>query len=212
MRVTAMDSRRTAGTMLLVIALASCREQGQAPAPTAAVSAAPSAAPSAGPLDASPPASAPARTPATDAAGDARVAPVGGNWLKCYAHFQPRVDPKLEVLRLGMMCGPSNGMRKVTDAREAELGGGTSGREHRFTAEAGDCYRIFAVGEPKVEDLDIEVYDTRGARIAWDTSDDRWPIANPDGPFCVMSAGEHRAVVRAQRGSGSYAVEIWRLR
>jgi hypothetical protein len=149
--------------------------------------------------------------PAAEAT-DARAAPVGGNWLKCYANFQPRTQPELEVLRLGLLCGPSNGMRKLSDVQQAELGDGGAGREHRFTAQAGDCYRIFAVGEPGIEYLDVEVFAPSGARVAWDTSDDRWPIVKPDGPFCVFHDGQYRAVVRAQRGSGRYAVEIWRLR
>jgi hypothetical protein len=196
--------------VLATIALAGCRERRSEPVPTASattaapvisVSAAPSARPSVEPV-----------LPATLDGGDAAAAPVGGNWLKCYANFQPRTDPKLDVMRLGLMCGPSNGMRQVTDAREAAVSGGGAGREHRWTAEAGDCYRVFAVGEAGVADLDVEDYYARGARIAWDTSDDRWPIVKPDGPFCVMADGEYRAVVRAQRGSGRYAVEIWRLR
>jgi hypothetical protein len=48
--------------------------------------------------------------------------------------------------------------------------------------------------------------------VAWDTSDDRWPIVEPDGPFCALRDGEYRAVVRGARGSGRYAIEVWRLR
>jgi hypothetical protein len=114
-------------------------------------------------------------------------------------------------MRLGLMCGPSNGMRKVA-AVESEAVEGAAGREHRWQARAGDCYRIFVVGHPVAEDLDVEVFDAKGRRVAFDTTDDRWPIVKPDGPFCVFDAGEYRAVVRAQRGSGRYAIEIWRLR
>ena len=196
--------------MVLVglVALA-CRERDAAPAPAAS---APPSAPA--PASAAPTASAPEppARPADASLPDGRAAPVGGNWLRCYASFVPRTDPELDVLRLGLLCGPSNGMRKLTDARESAVPNGGGAREHRFAAESGDCYRIFAVGEPSVEDLDVEVFDPKGARIAWDTSDDRWPVVSPDGPFCVFSEGEHRAVIRAQRGAGRYAVEIWRLR
>jgi len=110
------------------------------------------------------------------------------------------------------MCGPSNGMRKAAEAREASLAEAGKEREHRFKAEPGDCYRIFAVAEPSIEDLDVEVFGPTGTKLAFDTSDDRWPIVKPDGPFCVFEGGEHRAVVRAQRGHGRYSIEIWRLR
>ena len=111
-----------------------------------------------------------------------------------------------------LVLGERHGMRKVADVQEAKLRDGGPGREHRWTAEPGDCYRIFAVGEPSVEDLDVEVLSPRGRRIAFDTSDDRWPVVKPDGPFCVAEGGEYRARVHAQRGAGSYAIEIWRLR
>ena len=190
----------------------SCRDRDPAPAPAPPQSARPLVSPPK--VSGSPSTSAPEPVaPAFDAgAPDGRAAPVGGNWLRCYASFAPRTDPELDVMRLGLLCGPSNGMRKLTDARESKLRDGGAAREHRFAAQAGDCYRIFAVGEPSVEDLDVEVFNPKGARIAWDTSDDRWPVVAPDGPFCVFSEGEHRAVVRAQRGAGRYAVEIWRLR
>jgi hypothetical protein len=141
----------------------------------------------------------------------AQPAPVGGNWLRCYAHFQPRTQPRLDAMRLGLMCGPSNGMRKVA-AVESEVAEGGAGREHRWQARAGDCFRIFVVAHPSVEDLDVRVFDPNRRQVAFDISDDRWPIVKPDGPFCVFDPGEYRAVVRAQRGGGCYAIEIWRLR
>jgi hypothetical protein len=117
----------------------------------------------------------------------------------------------MDVMHLGLMCGPSNGMRQVVASGAARIESGAA-REHRFEAEAGDCYRVFGVGEPAVEDLDIEVLDAAGKQLAVDTSDDRWPIVKPDGPFCVFADGQYRVVVKAQRGAGSYALEIWRLR
>jgi hypothetical protein len=124
----------------------------------------------------------------------------------------PRNDPKLDVMRLGLLCGPSNGMKKAHEAVGQAVPQAGAASEHRFPASAGDCFRVFAVAEPSVQDLDVEVLDPAGKRVAWDTSDDRWPIALPDGPFCALSDGEYRAVVRAASGSGRYAIEVWRLR
>jgi hypothetical protein len=145
-------------------------------------------------------------------AGDGgRAAAVGGNWLKCYASFSPRTRPEIDVLHLGLMCGPSNGMKQVVASGASRIEQGKE-REHRFDALAGDCYRVFGVAEPSVEDLDVEVLDPAGKQLAVDTSDDRWPIVKPDGPFCVFADGQYRVVARAQRGAGNYALEIWRLR
>ncbi len=115
-------------------------------------------------------------------------------------------------MRLGLMCGPSNGMRKAVEAKDTELGEGVKEREHAFVAELGDCYRVFAVGDSGIEDLDVEVLGPSGTRVAFDTSDDRWPVVKPDGPFCVFEGGTYKARVHAQRGAGHYAIEVWRLR
>ncbi len=206
---------------LLVPTALGCHDRDQA-RPTAAsdgsgldradASAQPSgsaAAASASSAEPAPPTSAAEAAPSGDS-GLRHAAPVGGNWLKCYAEFQPRTRPELDVMRLGLMCGPSNGMKKLTAAPEADIREGDK-REHRWRASVGDCYRIFAVASPDVKDLDVEVLDPKGKRIAFDTSDDRWPVVNADGAFCAFEDGDYRALVKAQRGSGRYAMEIWRL-
>ena len=194
---------------------------GPAPAPSpsvasaAAVTSAARPRPSAAPADASgPDAAASPPVPLADAApiGVDAVAPVGGNWLRCYSRFLPRTRPEVDVQRLALMCGPSNGMKRLSDVQVSSVADGGQPREHKWSARSGDCFRIFAVGEPSIDDLDIEVLAPSGRRIAFDTTDDRWPIVKPDGPFCVFDDGSYRARVRAQRGSGDYAVQIWRLR
>jgi hypothetical protein len=86
-----------------------------------------------------------------------------------------------------------------------------SPRQHRFSAREGECFRVFAVGDPKIDDLDVEVLDSSRRRIAFDDGDDRWPIVKPDGPFCVFEAGEQSIRVGAAHGGGRYAVELWKL-
>ncbi|MEZ4224047.1 MAG: hypothetical protein R3B13_24070 [Polyangiaceae bacterium] len=211
-----MGARDTRWLLATAVLLLSCnRGREGTPGPQPAPSAGPSAVPELeSPAAVSPPtASAAPSAPAASAPAEAgHPAPVGGLWLACYSGFAPRTQPKLDVMRLGLLCGPQNGMTKLTDTKEADVTEGGKGREHAFEAQAGDCYRIFAVAEPSVEDLDIEVLSPSGRRVAFDSSDDRWPVVKPDGPFCVTEDGVHRARVQAQRGHGRYAVEIWRLR
>jgi hypothetical protein len=141
-----------------------------------------------------------------------RPAPVGGKWLSCYASFAPRSDPRLDVERLSEACGPSNGMVKVKGfAGELRADAGPA-PVHRFAARAGECFRVFAVADPAIEDLDLELFDARGRRVAFDEGDDRWPIVEPDGPFCGFDAGEQSISVTASHGAGRYAIELWKLR
>jgi hypothetical protein len=83
---------------------------------------------------------------------------------------------------------------------------------HRFAARAGECFRVFAVADPAVEDLDLELFDARGRRVAFDDGDDRWPIVEPDGPWCSFDATELSMRVTASHGGGRYAIELWKLR
>jgi hypothetical protein len=140
-----------------------------------------------------------------------RAAPVGGDWLRCYGNFVPRVDPRHDLARLTASCGARNRMRRRLGPIEGSVVEGGKPAEHRFRVVQGGCYRVFAVGEPFVRDLDVEVLSADGRRVAYDTGEDRWPIVEPDRPFCAFEAGEYRAVVRAQRGSGRYALAIHQL-
>jgi hypothetical protein len=86
-----------------------------------------------------------------------------------------------------------------------------SSEDHRFEAGAGDCFRIFAVADAFVSDLGVEVISPHGRAVTWDRNGDRWPVLNPDGPFCLFDAGTYTVRVRALQGKGRYALQIWRL-
>lgn len=142
-----------------------------------------------------------------DAAG--KPEPVGGPWVTCYAHFRPTSTPERDVTRLALLCGPENGMKIVgstitADASDIPI-------EHPLEAKPGECFRVFAVAAPQVTDLAIEVRDPKGVPVASDHNNDRWPILNPDGPFCLLDGGKHTVRVHARQGRGSYALQIWRL-
>lgn len=121
-----------------------------------------------------------------------------GNWVRCYAGFAARDTPALDVMRLGLMCGPSNGMRRVAGAR--------------WEARKGDCYRVFAVGGPGVQALRVSVVAGAGRILASTIAARRWAVLEPDGAFCSPQAGAYQASARVVRGQGKTAVEVWRLR
>lgn len=135
--------------------------------------------------------------------------PVGGRWVSCYANYRPTSTPERDVARLAALCGPSNGM--------VPLGAVTAGdavdtaEDHRLEAVAGECFRVFAVADPFVTDLGVEVINPRGNAVTWDRNGDRWPVLNPDGPFCLFDAGTYTIRVRALQGKGHYALQVWRL-
>jgi hypothetical protein len=138
---------------------------------------------------------------------------VGGPWVRCYGGFHPAGDPVKDVTRLSLLCGPENGMKRLSKQplEGAVVAGGPAVTE-TFEAHRGECYRIFAVAEPTVADLDVVVRSSRGAPIAADHGEDAWPIVQPDRPFCALEADHYLVEVSAKRGSGRFAAEVWALR
>jgi hypothetical protein len=143
------------------------------------------------------------------AAGSRPSEPVGGRWVSCYANYRATSTPERDVARLTALCGPDNGMTPVGSIVVGEAL--DTAEDHRFEARAGDCFRIFAVSDAFVTDLGVEVINARGNAITWDRNGDRWPILNPDGPFCLFDAGTYTIRVRALSGKGRYAMQVWRL-
>lgn len=146
---------------------------------------------------------------------DAPAVPVrvGGPWVRCYGGFHPGGDPVKDVTRLSLLCGPENGMRRLSRAplEGALVEGGPSVTE-TFEAHRGECYRVFAVAERTVSDLDVVVRSSRGAAIAADHGEDAWPIVQPDRPFCALEDDRYTLDVSTKHGTGRFAAEIWVLR
>jgi hypothetical protein len=138
---------------------------------------------------------------------------VGGPWVRCYGGFHPSGEPLKDVTRLSLLCGPENGMKRLS--REPLTGTVSAGGppvSETFEAYRGACYRVFAVAEASVADLDVVVRSSRGSAIAADHGEDSWPIVQPDRPFCALEDDHYTVEVTAKRGSGRFAAEVWMLR
>ena len=137
---------------------------------------------------------------------------VGGPWVRCYGGFHPSGEPLKDVTRLSLLCGPENGMKRLS--KEPLAGAVSAGGPpvtETFEARRGACYRVFAVAEPTVADLDVVVRSSRGSAIAADHGEDSWPIVQPDRPFCALEDDRYTVEVSAKRGSGRFAAEVWAL-
>ena len=138
---------------------------------------------------------------------------VGGPWVRCYGNFRPSGDPVKDVTRLALLCGPENGMVRVSKApMEGTVAEGQPPAALPLQAARGECYRIFAVAQPSVADLDVVVRSSRGAPIAADHGEDRWPVVQPDRPFCALEDDALTVEVMGRKGGGRFAAEVWRLR
>lgn len=138
---------------------------------------------------------------------------VGGPWVRCYGNFRPSGEPLKDVTRLSLLCGPQNGMRRMSPKTlEGSVSEGGAPASSTFAAKRGECYRIFAVAEPGVADLDVAVESSRGSAIAADHGEDSWPIVQPDRPFCPLEDDTLTVRISARRGAGRFAAEVWQLR
>jgi hypothetical protein len=138
---------------------------------------------------------------------------IGGPWVQCYGSFHPAGDPVKDVTRLSLLCGPENGMRRLSKAPiEGAVTEGAAPITTTFEARRGECYRVFAVADASVTDLDLTVRSSRGAPVAADHGEDAWPIVQPDRPFCPLEKDVYTLEIAAHRGQGRFAAEIWVLR
>lgn len=149
---------------------------------------------------------------AADLTGPAEPVRVGGPWVRCYGNFKPSGDPIKDVTRLGLLCGPVNGMRRLFDqAWVGRVAEGEAPVVESFQVKRGECFRIFAASETPIRDLNIAVKSSRDATIATDHGEDGWPIVQPDRPFCMLFDDTLRTEIWAQRGQGRFAAEVWVL-
>jgi hypothetical protein len=134
---------------------------------------------------------------------------LGGPWTGCYATYQPQGDPMQDLARLALACGRPTGLAPVTPARPGDAQGeGDAAERFAFRARAGRCYRVLAVGDSNVIDLDVAVIAPDGRLAAADVSHDRWPIVPPRGPLCVGVEGVYAIEAAVVRGSGRYALQV----
>lgn len=139
-----------------------------------------------------------------------RVSPVGGLWVTCHGGFVATGEPERDLHRLTLMCGPVNGMSPHGDLLRGEVGGGEPAA-FSFEARDGHCYRIFAVAEAAVVDLNVAVLGSRGSRVAGDHGRDRWLIVHPDRPFCSFGDEPFTVEVTSGEGKGRFVGQIWSL-
>jgi hypothetical protein len=162
-----------------------------------------------GPVSAGTPAPAgpsPAPTQGTPAGGPQPQTP----WDGCYASFDPQGDPVADLRRLARGCGAANAMKPMTAIHTGEQSQAEPVQRVAFhVPAAGRCYRIYAVGDSGIQDLDLLVRDPAGNDVIGDVSHDAWPVVPPRGPACFDAPGVYVLEVSVYRGAGKYALQIW---
>ncbi len=136
----------------------------------------------------------------------------GGPFVTCLAGFSPSAEPVRDVTRLSLVCGPENGMRRVLEVPfEGALSEGGAALEIPLELKRGSCYRVFAVADPAIEDLDVSLSSARGVVIASDPGVGRVVVLQPDRPLCSTADDAATLRVLAKKGRGRFALEIYAM-
>jgi hypothetical protein len=134
----------------------------------------------------------------------------GGIWAECYASFSPSGEPKADLARITRSCGPTGGMRAITPVETKEQN--EKDPADRFTfyvPNSGACYRVYAMGDRNVKDLDVLLRGPDGDNVVADVGHDAFPVVPPYGPICFDAPGLYMLEVSVFRGGGRYALQVW---
>ena len=136
--------------------------------------------------------------------------PEGGQWQECYGAFTPSGNPTGDLDRLTRSCGPTGGMHAVTPVRLGRQGEKDPVDRYTFyVPRAGSCYRVYAVGDRSVKDLDLLLRGPDGADVVADVTHDAFPVLPPKSPICFDVPGLYMLEVSVFSGSGQYALQVW---
>jgi hypothetical protein len=93
-----------------------------------------------------------------------------------------------------------------------ELKAGTSGAVGFALADPAGCIRVAAVAERGLAELELRILDPDGGSHAVRALRGPLALLGPEGPVCFDRAGRYRVELRALRGSGRVAVNVWTAR
>ena len=151
---------------------------------------------------------APASAPTDPAASTQR--PEAGDWQRCYAGFSPTGNPKSDLAHITRSCAGTAGMRAITGVTIGEQSEREPADRYTFfVPEAGNCFRIFAIADRNVRDLDLLLRTPEGEPVAGDLTHDSWPVVPPEGPACFEQPGLYVLEVSVFSGAGRYALQVY---
>ncbi len=127
----------------------------------------------------------------------------------CHKSYKPGdKDPAADVDAMAKGCADITKMTQVGTTLTGELTEGNT-TTFPFPAQAGKCYRVYAVSLSTMQDFDLAVVDSVGDIVASDSTDDVSPVLTEDGKFCFKAADSATLRATAGSGAGKFAAEIW---
>jgi hypothetical protein len=117
-------------------------------------------------------------------------------------------DVATSVDQMAKGCAATTGMHQ-TDSFKGTQAASNAPQSYPLHAQAGHCYRAYAVAAASIQDLDLLIKDSAGALAGEDSTDDPTPVVLEDGAVCFKATDEASVVVSIGAGGGAYAVQVW---
>lgn len=130
-------------------------------------------------------------------------------WERCVEGFVATGDPEADIAGLGKSCGARLGHTPITDVRMGAQGEADAVDRFMFTAVAGKCYRVIAVGGSGIRDLDVQVVAADGRVMGADDGREGWAMVPLREPLCVREGGTLVVEASVGKGTGRYALQVW---
>lgn len=129
-------------------------------------------------------------------------------WVRCSAGFTTSGDVARDVLRLGVICGPSTGMHASGPKFAGTLTGQASTSIQVDLAR--ECVRIVAVAGGSIEDLEVELLSKSGQSLGMVNLDKPWAVLPADKPLCTPYDATHTVRLVTHGGEGPFALRVLR--
>jgi hypothetical protein len=134
------------------------------------------------------------------------------NWTECYVGYAAGSNPLLDAFRLGLLCGPSNGLSLVTENHIIAAVELSHQKDMSWDVSRDDCWRWIVVAGPKTEQIAVTLQEPNGTKVAYLTPQVRYRVVPPRGPWCTPRAGKVGIRVTTWPAGGEVAYQAWRLR
>ncbi|MEB2314431.1 MAG: hypothetical protein OZ921_21755 [Sorangiineae bacterium] len=128
----------------------------------------------------------------------------------CADDFAPTGSLRSDLARLATRCGGAYRFAPLTPILIATQDERAPADAYSFQVrQPGACYRVYAVGDRGVRDLDLLLRDGAGQVLGGDLTRDAFPVLPPRAPLCIPEPGLYVLEVSVFSGRGRYAVQVW---
>jgi hypothetical protein len=137
--------------------------------------------------------------------------PASSEDATCYQGFSVTGNLDTDIQSYGERCGLNTGMLPYTPVYVGVQFEEDYPDYYHIQLSKGECYRILAVGDADIQDLDMALLrgGPEGEALAEDTATDPFPILATGEPVCPPQTERYVIRVSVYTGQGRFAMQVW---